>query len=265
MVTFDTVSQPGFQSIMGLKATTASFQTETEGKKRHYEKETPTQTPSSLGKTAQPADLTPTACTACGTVDLLEGRKALQKDLDRLDGWAEANKMRFTKAKCRVLHLGHNNPMQRYRLGAEWLQESNMGINSEYKLSAHLSETKSSNEFKMGNPVDAMMHKPTDVFIHKSVLSEDKAIMVSLYLMKDRQLGFLSAGNRETLKVLEGYYKVYLEPSLLQTEQPQLSQLVFTGEVLQPSDHLRGPPLDPLQQAHVGASKVGHSTPGVVS
>ncbi|KAK4818005.1 hypothetical protein QYF61_004118 [Mycteria americana] len=37
----------------------------------------------------------------------------------------------------------------------------------------------------------------------------------------------------------------------LGAEQPQLSQPVLIGEVLQPSDHFHGPPLDLLQQLHV--------------
>jgi len=44
--------------------------------------------------------------------------------LDRMKKWADWNLTEFNRTKCKVLHLGWNNPMHHCRLGANCVGSS---------------------------------------------------------------------------------------------------------------------------------------------
>ncbi|GAB0208187.1 mitochondrial enolase superfamily member 1 [Grus japonensis] len=109
-----------------------------------------------------------------GVADTPEGCAAIQRDLDRLESWVERNLMKLHKGKCRVLHLGRNNPKHQYRLGVDLLgsssAEKDLGVLVDKKLS-------------MSQQCVLMARKANGILgcIKKSVASRSREVILPLY------------------------------------------------------------------------------------
>jgi len=109
-----------------------------------------------------------------GVTDTAEGCAAIQRDLDRLESWAQRNLMKFSKVKCRVLDLERNSLMHRYRLGADLLESSSV----ERDLGVLMD-----NKLTMSQQCALAAKKANGILgcIRKSVASRSREVLLPLY------------------------------------------------------------------------------------
>ena len=101
---------------------------------------------------------------------------ALQHDLQQLEKWSEEWQLHFNPSKCKVMHLGHQNPNRDYTMGATTLATCNNQREGSWRVRGHRINFRETHIETVVNQENRMI-----VLIRRSYTYLDSQSLLKLY------------------------------------------------------------------------------------
>lgn len=177
-----------------------------------------------------------------GAVSSPEDVDKIRQDLLKLSNWSDEWLMVFNEAKCKVMHLGHNNPRALYSINGYSLEETSeerdLGIvvQNNLKVSAQCSKV-----VKTANKILGMVKrhfttrdKITVLNLYKTLIRPHLEFCVQAWrpsLVKDIEL--LEGVQRRATKIIQNYDRLSYEERLQRLDLTTLETRRLRGDMIE--------------------------------
>ena len=176
------------------------------------------------------------------SVKNVKGCFDLQRELNKILGWADRSQMDFNIKKCKVLHAGHSNKNFNYEIQGEWLDsvenEKDLGVivSNDLEVSSHCLEARNKANRMLG-------------IINRNVSYKSKEVMSKMYnsyvrpvmeycsqvwaphLRKD--IDMLEAVQRRATRMIHGFDNMSYEERLKNLNMYSVERRFLRGDMIE--------------------------------